>query len=137
VTEGVLRIRALEQALRSAEQLVLSNRRSFEAGSRTLNDALNAEQQKVSAQRDLAMARYTYLLSRVRLQALAGAPMLELVEELNRWLVPKVPPSAVRPVETDAGLPLKAVSELRLRPPKGNAYGPSVTAPPLGIKALD
>ena len=137
VTEGVLRIRALEQALRSAEQLVLSNRRSFEAGSRTLNDALNAEQQKVSAQRDLAMARYTYLLSRVRLQALSGAPMQELVEELNRWLVPQVPPSAVRPVEADAGLTLKAVSELRLRPPKGNAYGPSVTAPPLGIKALD
>jgi TolC family type I secretion outer membrane protein len=137
VTEGVLRIRALEQALRSAEQLVLSNRRSFEAGSRTLNDTLNAEQQKVSAQRDLAMARFSYLLSRVRLQALAGAPMLELVEEINRWMVPEGPSSIGKPENSDTGLELKSVTELRLRPPKDNARGPTATAPPLGIKAVD
>ena len=72
MTEGVLKVRALEQAVRSAEQVVISNRRSFEAGSRTLMDTLNAEQQRVAALRDLAQARYMYLISRVRLQALAG-----------------------------------------------------------------
>lgn len=88
VTEGVLKVRALEQAVRSTEQVALSNRRSFEAGSRTLNDTLNAEQQKVSAQRDLAQARYMYLISRVRLQALAGGPKTEVIDEINGWLKP-------------------------------------------------
>ena len=87
VTEGVLRVRALEQAVRSAEQVVISNRRSFEAGSRTLPDVLNAEQQKVSAQRDLAQARFVYLMSRIRLQALAGGAKAEVIDEVNGWLV--------------------------------------------------
>lgn len=88
VTEGVLKVKALEQAVRSTDQVALSNRRSFEAGSRTLIDTLNAEQQKVSAQRDLAQARYVYLISRVRLQALAGGPKTEVIDEVNGWLKP-------------------------------------------------
>ena len=88
VTEGVLRVQALEQAVRSMEQVVLSNRRSYEAGSRTLVDTLNAEQQKVSAQRDLAQARFVYLMSRVRLQALAGGPKTEVIDQVNGWLKP-------------------------------------------------
>ncbi|MEJ1168948.1 TolC family outer membrane protein [Variovorax sp. CCNWLW235] len=87
VTEGVLRVRALEQAVRSAEQVVISNSRSFDAGSRTLPDVLNAEQQKVSAQRDLAQARFIYLMSRIRLQALAGGARAEVIDEVNGWLV--------------------------------------------------
>ena len=86
VTEGVLRVKALEQAVRSAEQVVLSNQRSFEAGSRTLPDVLNAEQLKVSAQRDLAQARFVYLLSRIRLQALAGGAKADVIDEINGWL---------------------------------------------------
>jgi len=88
VTEGVLQVRALEQAVRSTEQVALSNRRSFEAGSRTLTDTLNAEQQNVKAQRDLAQARYVYLISRVRLQALAGGSRGEVIDEINGWLKP-------------------------------------------------
>jgi TolC family type I secretion outer membrane protein len=88
VTEGVLRVRALEQAVRSTGQVALSNRRSFEAGSRTLVDTLNAEQQKVSALRDLAQARFVYLISRVRLQALVGGPKKEVIEEINASLKP-------------------------------------------------
>lgn len=88
VTEGILRVRALEQAVRSAEQVSQSNRRSFEAGSRTLMDTLNAEQQRVSALRDLAQARLQHLVSRVRLQALAGGPKTEVIDDINRWLTP-------------------------------------------------
>ena len=86
VTEGVLRIAALEQAVRSTGQVALSNRRAYEAGSRTLNNTLNAEQLKVSAERDLAQARYVYLISRVRLQALAGGDKAEVIDEINGWL---------------------------------------------------
>ncbi len=88
VTEGVLRIRALEQAVRSAELAVESNRKSFLAGSRTTLDVLNAEQQKTLALRDLAQARYLYLVSRLRLQSLAGEDRQAIVAEINAWLVP-------------------------------------------------
>lgn len=88
VTEGVLRVRALEQAVRSAEQVVSSNRRSFEAGSRTLVDTLNAEQQRAAAQRDLVQARHMYLMSRVRLHALAGGSKTEVINQINSWLKP-------------------------------------------------
>lgn len=86
VTEGLLKVKALEQAVRSAEQVAVSNRRAYEAGSRTLVDTLNAEQQRVAALRDLAQARYVYLLSRVRLLALAGGPKTEAIDEINTYL---------------------------------------------------
>lgn len=85
-TEGVERVRALQQAVRSAEQLVQSSKRSFEAGVRTRLDILNAEQQLGVARRDLAQARYTYLVSLVRLRALAGEPMDANITEVNAWL---------------------------------------------------
>ena len=86
VTEGVLKIRALEQAVVSAEQAVLSNQKSFAAGSRTMLDVLNAEQQKTLSQRDLAQARYLYLVARMRLQALAGEDREATVNEASSWL---------------------------------------------------
>lgn len=88
MTEGVLRISALQQAVRSAEQAVLSNRKSFEAGSRTTLDVLNAEQQKTAALRDLAQARYVYLVSRLRLLSLAGEDRQASVGQVNAWLKP-------------------------------------------------
>jgi outer membrane protein, protease secretion system len=86
VTEGLAKIQALEQAVKSTEQLVTSSRRSFEAGVRTRLDILNAEQQAGQARRDLAQARFQYLLSRVRLKALAGNMRAENIDEINAWL---------------------------------------------------
>jgi outer membrane protein/protease secretion system outer membrane protein len=86
VTEGVLRVEALEEAVRSAEQLVHSYRRSFQAGSRTLVDIMNAEQSLQIARRDLAEARYQYLASRVRLNVLAGNDRRLAIQEINGWL---------------------------------------------------
>lgn len=86
MTEGVLRISALEQAVRSAEQAVQSNQMSFKAGARTTLDVLNAEQQKTTALRDLAQARYLFALSRLRLQSLAGDERATSVSEINAWL---------------------------------------------------
>ncbi len=88
VTEGVLRIRALEQAVRSNDTLVQSARRSFEGGSRTIVDILNAEEQRVIALRDLAQARYVYLLSGIRLQALTGQADTATIDEVNAALRP-------------------------------------------------
>jgi outer membrane protein, protease secretion system len=72
--------------VRSAETTLESNRKSYEGGVRTLVDVLNAEQQRVGALRDLAQARYLYVLSRIQLQALTGEPNEPVIDEANSWL---------------------------------------------------
>ncbi len=86
MTENIPKVRALELALRSADQLVLSSRKSFQAGSRTVMDVLNAEQQRMVVLRDLAQARFMYLISKIRLLALVGAADDEAVAAINRML---------------------------------------------------
>ena len=83
VSEGVLRVRALEQAARSAEQMMKSTQMSLTAGSRTQLDVLNAQQQFTLALRDLAQARLVYLLSKVRLASLVGDDARVSVEQVN------------------------------------------------------
>jgi len=72
ITEGIARVRALEVAVRSADVAVDSARKSVQAGTRTVVDVLNAEQQRMQVLRDLAQARYMTLMSTVKLEALAG-----------------------------------------------------------------
>jgi len=88
MTEGVARIAALQQAVRSSEQAVQSSRKSQAAGVRTLLDVLNAEQQRIQALRDLAQARYLYLVSQMRLRALAGDDAQASVAQANAALAP-------------------------------------------------
>lgn len=88
VTEGVLKIRALEQAVRSAEQLVKSTTKSRQAGVRTTLDVLNAEQQLAQASRDLVQVRYMYLMARLRLASLTGKAPLESITEVAQAFLP-------------------------------------------------
>ena len=83
VSEGVMRVRALEQAARSAEHMMKSTQMSQKAGSRTQLDVLNAQQQYTLALRDLAQARLVYLLSKVRLSSLVGDDANASVEQVN------------------------------------------------------
>ena len=87
VSEGVMRVRALEQAVRSAEQMMKSTQMSLKAGSRTQLDVLNAQQQYTLAMRDLAQARYVYLMSKVKLASLVGDDAVASVDEINASLV--------------------------------------------------
>jgi len=89
VSEGVLRVRALEQAARSAEQMMKSTQMSFKAGSRTQLDVLNAQQQYTLALRDLAQGRFVYLMSKVRLSSIVGDDAVASVGEVNKYLLMK------------------------------------------------
>lgn len=89
VTEGILKVRAMEQAVRSADRLVVSSNFSFGAGARTMLDILNAEQALQEARRNLARERYLYLGARFRLQGLAGGDRTQAIEVLNRSLQPE------------------------------------------------
>jgi outer membrane protein/protease secretion system outer membrane protein len=86
VTEGIARIAAFEQALRSAEQLAESSQQSFRAGVRTMLDVLLAQDRLATARTDLARARYLLLVSHLKLAALAGTADEALVLDLNRFL---------------------------------------------------
>ena len=88
VSEGVLRVRALEQAVRSAELAQESSRKSFQGGARTRIDVLNSETAVVIAKRDLAQARYVFLISQLRLQALVSDAGLTSIESVNLALKP-------------------------------------------------
>ncbi|MDR5860405.1 TolC family outer membrane protein [Halomonas eurihalina] len=66
------RIRAFRDAVAAADARLKATRRSILGGERTNLDALNAEQQRFEAQRDLARARYDYLLAWLSLRWHAG-----------------------------------------------------------------
>lgn len=86
MTEGVIRIAALEQAVKSASVVAASTEKSYELGTRTSLDVLNAEHKKVMAVRDLAQARYAYLVSKLHLQELAGEDRELGVSSVNSLL---------------------------------------------------
>jgi outer membrane protein len=72
VASSVAQVSALEQALVSSQSQLDSTNLGYEVGVRTSVDVLNAQQQYYSAKRDLLQARYTYLLSTLKLKAAAG-----------------------------------------------------------------
>lgn len=87
MTENIPKIKALEQALLSADQMVLSSQKSFQAGSRTLLDISDAEQQRMVVQRDLAQSRYMYLISKIGLLALVSGADEAAIVDTNRVLL--------------------------------------------------
>lgn len=87
-TSGRARIAALAQAQASMELSLEGISRGVPAGLRTLAEVLDAQTRVFSARRELAQARMDYLLARTRLQTLAGAPLAEVVADVERQLGP-------------------------------------------------
>jgi outer membrane protein len=83
VTNGIAQVTALKQALMSSQSQVDSTKLGQEVGVRTEVDVLNAQQLYYSARRDLAQARYNFLMSRLRLKAEAGELDEEDLKEVN------------------------------------------------------
>jgi len=73
VVNGISQIMALEQALKSSEKLLEASKLGQEVGVRTNLDVLNAQQQLFSTRRDLYLAKYNYLISRLKLKAAVGS----------------------------------------------------------------
>jgi len=86
VTSGIAQVRALEQAQVSTQSQLDSTVLGRDVGVRTSVDVLNAQQQVLSAQRDLAAARYNYLLNTLRLKASTGQLTEVDVDTVNRAL---------------------------------------------------
>jgi protease secretion system outer membrane protein len=72
VQSSVHKIEALEKAVASGKLLMTATEQSIKGGVRINLDLLNAQQQLYTTQRDLAQARYGYLIALLRLRAAAG-----------------------------------------------------------------
>ncbi len=72
VVQGIAKIRALERAEASGRQSVLSTQKGVQAGVRSTLDVLQVEQQYFTVLRDLAQARYAYLIAGFKLKGLVG-----------------------------------------------------------------
>jgi outer membrane protein len=86
VNSTASRVRALEQALVSTKAQLDSTKLGLEVGVRTSLDVLNAEQQVLSARRELAAARYNHLQSRLLLRAAVGLLSPADLAELDQHL---------------------------------------------------
>jgi outer membrane protein len=86
VTNGVAQVKALEAALVSNKSSLDATVLGKEVGVRTNVDVLNAQQQLFQAQRDLQQARYTTILSQLRLKSATGRLKEEDLAEVNRLL---------------------------------------------------
>jgi len=88
VSSGAARVRALEQALTSTQAQLDSTKLGLQVGVRTSLDVLNAEQQVFSARRDLAGARYAYLLAGLSLKAAVGSLSPADLAGIDQYLKP-------------------------------------------------
>lgn len=86
VQAGAAQIRALEQALVSSQSSLDSTKLGREVGVRTTLDLLNAQQVYYSTKRDLALARYNYLLNQLKLSAAVGELAEANLEAVNNQL---------------------------------------------------
>jgi protease secretion system outer membrane protein len=72
VKSSIAKVTALQKSVDSATLLVEATKQSVKGGVRINLDVLNAQQQLMASKRDLALARYTYLTSFLRLRVAAG-----------------------------------------------------------------
>ena len=86
VATGVSQVRALQAALVSSQSSLDSTQLGQEVGVRTVIDVLNSQQQLSQTRRDLAQAKYNYILSLLRLKAAAGQLSEQDLALINGWL---------------------------------------------------
>ncbi|RJG27281.1 TolC family outer membrane protein [Massilia cavernae] len=82
---SVAKVDALVKAVNSGKLLVTATEQSIKGGVRINLDLLTAQQQLAATQRDLAQARYSYLIGTLRLRAAAGTLTGEDVMKVARF----------------------------------------------------
>ena len=86
LVNGLPNIKALQEALNSSENVLETTKEGFKAGIRTRLDILNAQQQLFSTKRDLALAKYEYIINYLRLKFYAGELEGNEINSINALL---------------------------------------------------
>ncbi|MEH6436535.1 TolC family outer membrane protein [Massilia sp. DD77] len=79
------KVDALIKAVNSGKLLMTATEQSIKGGVRINLDLLNAQAQLFTSQRDLAQARYAYLLGVLRLRAAAGTLQSDAIREIAAY----------------------------------------------------
>lgn len=85
---GIDRIGAYQKAVEASRVASEGTKRGMAAGIRTNTDVLDAERQMFVAQRDLAQARYEFLVGSLRLKLAAGVLAEKDIAEIEKLLRP-------------------------------------------------
>jgi hypothetical protein len=87
VLSSMTRIDALTKSVESSTFLVEAMQKSVKKGLRNNLDTLNAQHQLFTAKRDLSQARYTYLLSYLKLRKAAGTVGVNDIQDISNYFV--------------------------------------------------
>lgn len=86
VNAQISSIRALEQAVISAESALNATEAGFEVGTRTIVDVLQSTRNLFEARRNLSNARYTYIVTMLQLKQAAGSLSEQDLAAINQAL---------------------------------------------------
>ncbi len=86
VNSEISRVRALQQALKSAQTALQATEAGFEVGTRTTVDVLEARRQLFQAETNYARSRYDYIVNVLKLKEAAGTLGGEDLQEVDSWL---------------------------------------------------
>lgn len=86
IAQGVEKVEAVEQAIASAEQALLSSQKGVQAGTRTIVDVLDAERRVFEMKRDQAFSVFELANNRLKFLALADAIDAEAIRHASLWL---------------------------------------------------
>ena len=86
VQTQVANVKARKQALTSAASALKATEIGYEAGTRNVVDLLQAQRGLYTAQRDLAGARYEYIISMLRLKSSAGSLNPDDLINISKWM---------------------------------------------------
>ncbi len=89
VTSEISRVKALKQALKSAQTALQATEAGFEVGTRTTVDVLDARRQLYQAETNYARSRYDYIVNVVKLREAAGSLAEPDLQKINAWLEPR------------------------------------------------
>ena len=86
VDAAISRVKALSQALVSNQSALEATELGYRVGTRTSVDVLDAERELYRAKRNLATARYDYVLNVLRLEQASGQLAEDDLARVNGWL---------------------------------------------------
>ena len=90
---GVRQIQSLEKALQSANKSKESMERGHQLGVVTISDVIKAQEEELSVKKDIAKAKYNYIINRARFMHAIGSISQANLAEINQWLTTS--PSAI------------------------------------------
>ena len=86
VEQGIELVQALRQAVLSAEDATVGEKKGLQAGTRTLVDVLDAERRLAEARREQAVSMFALANNRLKFLALSGGVNQESIGAMNGWL---------------------------------------------------